>query len=154
VSNIWVMNAVDGSAPRALAGLTQADSFQPVWSQPDGKKIAFASDRNLNGLDQANLNNTANIWVVNVDPGSGASASHLTGRNVSQADSEQPVWSPDGSQIAFMSRGAFNGDNQANTAQNIWVINLTTLSANALTKFTVADSFDPVWSPDGKRILF
>lgn len=38
------MNALDGSAPKRLTKNAASD-FVPVWS-PDGKKIAFVSNRN------------------------------------------------------------------------------------------------------------
>lgn len=44
--NIYTMNIIDGTAPRALTTIPAFDSF-PVWS-PDGRKIAFHSDRSGN----------------------------------------------------------------------------------------------------------
>ncbi len=153
--NIWVMNA-DGSGVKTLTQLTTrlADSLRPVWS-PDGGKIAFESTRALDGSDNANTNSTSNIWVMNAD-GSGAKA--LTQLTAPVADSSFPVWSPDGSKIAFASRRALDGSNTANAnfTANIWVMNADGSSAKAQTHLTAvgALSSSPVWSPDGSKIAF
>ena len=71
--DVYVMNA-DGSGPKRLA----RGASQPHWS-PDGRKIAFVSQRNGN----------EDIWLMNAD-GSGQ-------RNLTRASGNresQPVWSP------------------------------------------------------------
>jgi len=154
-SNIWVMNA-DGTSAKALTQLTadHAGSLQPVWS-PDGSKIAFASSRALDGSNNAIANLTSNIWVMNAD-GSGSQA--LTELTVLQVQNSLPVWSPDGSKIAFASSRALDGSNNANTnfTSNIWVMNADGTSARALTQLTASrvDSLEPLWSPDGSKIVF
>jgi TolB protein len=59
----------------------------PAWS-PDGRKIAFTSDRDGN----------REIYVMNAD---GTGLTRLTNDDV---DDENPSWSPDGNQIAFNRR--------------------------------------------------
>lgn len=89
VSNLWIVD-VDGSRARELTSGTWRDS-QPVWS-PDGKRIAFLSDRD--GTNQLHV-----LWV---DTREAAQLTHL----------EQAPgginWSPDGKLIAFT---AFEADN-------------------------------------------
>ena len=153
-NNIWVMNA-DGSGALALTRMTAVSSFFPHWS-PDGSKIAFESARVLTGGDAADANVTYNIWVVNAD-GSGATA--LTKLTAKNASSFSPVWSPDGSgKIVFHSMRALSGSDAANTNDtfNIWVANADGSGETALTQLTAkgADSFSPVWSPDGSKIAF
>jgi len=153
-SNVWAMNP-DGSNQLPLTKLTTADSFGPAWSR-DGSKIAFFSPRALNGSDAANLPNiTRNIWLMN---GDGSGATPLTKLTAAQAYSLIPVWSPDGSKVAFISARALDGTDAANTngAVNIWVANADGTGATPLTMLTAAGakSFDPAWSPDGTKIAY
>jgi dipeptidyl aminopeptidase/acylaminoacyl peptidase len=89
VSNLWIVD-VDGARARELTSGTWRDS-QPVWS-PDGKRIAFLSDRD--GTNQLHV-----LWV---DTREAAQLTHLE---------QAPAginWSPDGKLIAFT---AFEADN-------------------------------------------
>jgi Tol biopolymer transport system component len=154
-TNVWVVKA-DGSGPAIpLTKLTAGNCFYQAWS-PDGSKIAFASQGALDGSDALNINSTFNIWVAKAD-GSGP-ANPLTMLTALGALSFQPVWSPDGTKIAFASLRAFDGSNNPNTnlIQNIWVMNADGSQPTPLTQLTAADaaSFDPLWSPDGGKIFF
>jgi Tol biopolymer transport system component len=151
-SNIWVMNA-DGSGQTPLTKLIQqsTSSSSPEWS-PDGSKIAFQSDRALNGSDAPNTTTdvppTSNIWVMNAD---GSGQAPLTKLTAFTANSNGPVWSRDGTKILFTSDRALDGSNAANstplptqpTTSNIWVINADGSGAAALTKLTQASSISP-----------
>jgi dipeptidyl aminopeptidase/acylaminoacyl peptidase len=88
-SNIWIVD-VEGTRVRELTSGNWRDSG-PVWS-PDGKRIAFLSDRD--GTNQLHV-----LWV---DTREVAQLTHLE-----QAPSGIN-WSPDGKQIAFT---AFEPDN-------------------------------------------
>lgn len=75
-------------------------------------------------------------------------------------DEESAVWSPDGSQIAFVSNRTADPDKNENT--DIWVIAAqpaSTLSAHAgvgmrqLTTWKGSDN-SPRWSPDGSQIAY
>ena len=84
VSQIWLVPA-DGGAPRRLTTSEAADG-SPRWS-PDGRRIAFVSDRKKRG--------TAQLYLLDLG---GGEAVRLT-------DCEGGVgglaWSPDGRQLAF-----------------------------------------------------
>jgi len=153
VTNIWVMNA-DGSGATPLTRLmaTNMRSFEPVWS-PDGSKIAFLSNRALDGSDILDTNSIANIWAMNPD---GSGATPLTRLTAVLTDSSAPVWSLDGSMLAFASSRALDGSDAVNTngTSNIWLMKADGSGAIALTKLTVADSFSPAWSPDGSKVFF
>ncbi|HEX4948235.1 MAG TPA: DPP IV N-terminal domain-containing protein, partial [Blastocatellia bacterium] len=88
-SNLWVVET-DGSRVRELT-TGDRDDAAPVWS-PDGKRIAFLSDRD----------GTAQLFVMYVDTKEVAQLTHLE-----QAPSNIK-WSPDSKQIAFT---AFVPDN-------------------------------------------
>ncbi len=83
-TDIWMV-PVAGGAPRQLTNAT-ASSSSPAWS-PDGRTIAFVSARNDEG---------AQVWLM---PASGGEARQLT--HVDGGVSGGPVWSADGSRMAF-----------------------------------------------------
>src|SRR5258707_10872478 len=94
---IRVSTAADGTQGNG-------DSFGPVFS-PDGSKIAFISI--ATNLVAGDTNSTYDIFVK--DLASGAITRVSTAADGTQANSfsELPVFSPDGSKIAFAS-GASN----------------------------------------------
>ena len=104
------------------------NDMDPCWS-PDGKKIAFVSDR-FHGTD---------IYVMNAD---GTLPTRLT--NYKGQDSS-PSWSPDGKKIAFVS----NRDG----AEDIYVMNTDGSDTVNLTDYSARDD-GPSWSPDGNKIVF
>ena len=148
-ANIWVMNA-DGSNVMPLTKLTAdlISSLHSAWS-PDGTRIAYDSTRVLDGRNIPAGN--VNIWVMNAD---GSNATPLTTLRASLASSVSPVWSPDGSKIAFTSSRALSGLDAAITTRNIWVMNSDGSGAQPLTRLTVAASSAPAWSPDGTKIAY
>jgi dipeptidyl aminopeptidase/acylaminoacyl peptidase len=83
-SNLWIID-VDGTRVRELTGGAHSDN-SPVWS-PDGKRIAFLSDRD--GTDQ--------LYVMWLDTREMAQLTRLE-RAPNNID-----WSPDGKYIAFTS---------------------------------------------------
>ncbi|HYL65365.1 MAG TPA: S9 family peptidase [Candidatus Methylomirabilis sp.] len=85
-------------ASKKLTQITSGDfdESQPAWS-PDGKKIAFTSNRSQPDPD---ANRNEDIWVVaadNTDKGA-----HLTQITTNPGTDSQPTWSPDGSSIAYV----------------------------------------------------
>ena len=132
--DIYVMNA-DGSGQTRLAAGIAETTFDtifvldghPAWS-PDGKQIAFISDRD----------GDLEIYVMNAD---GSGQTRLT---TDSAVSLGFAWSPDGSRIAFTSRGR-NWD--------IYVMNADGTGQRRLTTDAAVDEW-PAWSPDGSRITF
>ena len=57
----------------------------------------------------------------------------------------EPVWSPDGHQIAFVSA--------PDRSQEIYVMNADGSPQTRLTN-NLADDYSPAWSPDGRQIAF
>ena len=94
--------------------------------------IAFASSRDGNSA----------IYVMRAD---GSGVTRLTGIGPSQF----PVWSPDGSKIAFLHPVPFSC--RLHCRQYILVMNA---DGSGVRQLTNGDDFSPVWSPDGTRIAF
>jgi len=130
-SAIYVMNT-DGSGLTLLTSITDKTSMNPGWS-PDGGKIAFASNRALNG--------NVEIYIMNAD---GSSVTQLTS-GVFGEDSWEPNWSPDGSRIAY-SQGSWNSGQAT----------IMTMDPDGSdpTNLTASDCRAPDWSPDGRRIVY
>lgn len=157
VSNIWTIKS-DGSGWTAITQLSGAaygaDSLFPQWSR-DGSKIVYSSGRALDGTDNAAAGGAINIWVTNAD---GSGATPLTQLTV-YAPCWAPVWSPDGTKIAYFSWRALDGsDTNTGTSnpRNIWVMNADGSNDIPVTKLTVgpSDSYFPRWSPDSTRLAF
>ena len=124
---IFVMEP-DGSNRRRLT--TGLDEY-PAWS-PDGSKLVF--DRQTNGPTQFDL------WVVNAD---GSGARPLVR---SPADDQGAAWAPDGRTIAFQSgRGA------PGNFDYLWTMKAVGSQERRLTQ---RFGERPVWTSDGKRIIF
>ena len=134
-SEIYVMDT-DGGNQRKLTNNRHSD-WSPSWS-PDGKRIAFVSNRDGHVIDGIP---TSDIYVMDAD---GGNQQNLT--NNRHGD-WFPSWSPDGKRIAFVSDrdGPFNPE--------IYVMDADGGNQQRITN-DPHDDRDPSWSPDGKRIVF
>lgn len=106
---------------------------QPALA-PDGTRVAFV----LRTTDRDGDRDTRALWQVPTAGGAPTPLTHAT------ADSN-PVWSPDGSQLAFLRA-------QDGPAQ-IWILPATGGEARGLTTLPLGAGA-PAWSPDGERIAF
>ncbi len=102
------------------------------WS-PDGRKIAFHSDRNGSKAYDTR------IYVMRAD---GSDLRRLTAR---EAKSSYPAWSPDGARIVYVL--------ETEVGRDLWTAPLEGGVEQRLTDHPGSDS-DPAWSPDGRRIVF
>jgi Tol biopolymer transport system component len=132
--NIWKVEVshrgrgiVLDSNPRALISSTRWD-FDPQFS-PDGKRIAFSSDRAGN----------TELWLCDRDASNAVQLTSLGSLSIGAA------WSPDGRWIAFASRPKGQAD--------IFVIPANGGTPRNLTNHPATDIL-PRWSPDGKWIYF
>lgn len=113
-----------------------ADDWTPAWS-PDGKRLVFSSIR-------------AGNWEIFVLDLACLSSPETCPDSLTQLTDNGngnlgPVWSPDGSRIAFSSKAAGNWDIYTMTTGGSDLRQVTTDPANDLS---------PAWSPDGTRIAF
>jgi len=129
--NIWriEISSPQGKAnpPTKLVSSTRSEMDQQY--SPDGKKIAFDSDRS----------GTQEIWVCDAD---GSNAIQLT--HFGKGAAYEPRWSPDGSRLTFAS--------QIEGHTEVYVINASGGSPRRLT--TSSGSENPSWSKDGRWIYF
>ncbi len=123
---IFIMNA-DGTNQVKLFEESIGDE-SPKWS-PDGKKIAFVSNRDGN----------SEIYICNAD---GTGITRLTNN---PSFDIMPSWSPDGKKIAFRS------DRDGNP--EIYTMNPDGTEQKRITMNLSSDE-SPAWSPDNKKILF
>ena len=181
--DLYVMDA-DGSHQRRLLPHKPGGFFSeeligsPTWS-PDGRRIAFVSNRRK-GLD-------FEIYLINAD---GSGLRNLTkGRGGSDS---LPAWSPDGRKIAFvgwrdleMGLHVMNADgsherqlikagpqvpslawspdgrkvlfeqfDKNGPRSDLYVINANGGGLRNLTRNPAIEEYDPAWSPDGRKIAF
>lgn len=116
------------------------DVFELEWVSdpqisPDGDRVVYIR----NSMDIMSDSRMGRLWLINAD---GSDNVPLTGRDV---DEKNPVWSPDGTRIAFTS----DTDNGA----EIFVF---WLDSGKIARLTQLDRSPRglSWSPDGRSIAF
>jgi len=126
-SSNLVMLRPTGAAPDPLTLGKNRDSY-PAFS-PDGRRIAFSSNRNGN----------IDIYVMDAD---GSNVQQLT---TDQGVNRAPAWSPDGKHIAFTTDRDDNSEIYLMDPDGSHQVNLTK---------SPGFEGDPAWAPDGKTIAF
>jgi eukaryotic-like serine/threonine-protein kinase len=138
-SSLYIIN-VDGTGKQSLPATIGGD-FEPAWC-PDGKRIAFTSQRN----------NFYEIYMINLETDK---QTRLTkALNMSAAiGARMPAWNPYGTQIAYVLKRAGNSQ--------IWVTTDGDVEANPskpneqlVQSGSKVNDFLPVWTPDGKFVVF
>lgn len=154
---VWTMNS-DGSNQQSYPGSTllynDADMIGRLvnWS-PDGTKLAFYSTAALDGNPGDPNVDSLNIWLMNAD---GTNRHPLTNYtlDVGSIYVFDPVWSPDGSQLAFLSNAALDGSDNVgdNTGWCVWTVkadgsSLTPLPATCTGINWGTKWLQPAWKP-------
>ena len=133
--DLWLMNA-DGS------GKTQLTSFNglELWPSvaPQGNRIAFA------GTQQ---DGRFHIFSMRLD---GTDVRQLT---ASALDDWAPSWSPTGNDIAFTRESPAPGT-AAGVDEDLYVIHANGSGIRQLTSDPARVEIFPVWSPNGKSLLY
>ena len=131
-TEIYVMDG-DGRNQRRVT-VNPASDRHPAWS-PEGKKIAFVSNRNNRNKGHRQ------IWAIDAD---GKNPNRLTDGLVDSF----PDWSPDGKKILY---DAHLDPEEHNLAP----AGITVMDTDGNNKRLLTDEgAHPSWSPDGKRIAF
>ena len=156
--NVFVLS-LEGGEARPLT-LFDEDAGELAWS-PDGKRLTFTlkdakdKDAEESGIrvydhmryktDEGFLldGRRRHVWLV--DP-SGVEPRKLTDGDY---DDAQPVWSPDGREIAFVSNRT--KERERNTVADIHVVAIEGGATRRITD-EVGSYGNPSWSPDGSTI--
>ena len=128
--SIYVL-PVEGGVARRVTDIFN-DAHLPQWS-PDSKSIIFSGYRD-GGYD---------LWQVDAD----GTHQHMVTEGT--FDDREPIYSHDGTEIAFSSdRG-----NPLGSDNNIWVLDIKSGGLRQLTT-NPAEDVMPAWSADDKEIIF
>jgi len=122
------------------------DDSDPVWS-PDGKSIAFVSDRS----EKPDLHYGTDIWTVSVDGNDHAlvQVTSHPGRDYS------PAWSPDSKSIAYVSSTGMDIGGSALTPTRRLAITIVGKDERRiLTPDLDRNVLDPEFSANGRNINF
>jgi Tol biopolymer transport system component len=132
---LYVMDADGGHIHR----LTTNDLLDSVvsWS-PDGRSIAYVS------VSPQDSNFDIFTMQAVCDASCDNSPRRLTNADAPEGD---PVWSPDGRWIAYVTQVGSDGDSE------IGLIDAQTGAAHLLTDNS-RDDWSPAWSPDGRFLVF
>jgi len=140
--SLW-RQAIDSSAAQQLTDGPGYD-YQPDWS-PDGKSVVFVSYQK----------DAMELWLLDLASGKTQQLTHDGAVNV------EPRWSPDGKRVVFVSTAynkrfhVFRADVNDGKLEN--VVRLTGETKSDLPRYYYS-AFDteinPVWTRDGKEILF
>jgi dipeptidyl aminopeptidase/acylaminoacyl peptidase len=150
ITHVWVVPAAGGAPRQVTRG--EKSATQPAWS-PDGKYLAFLSDREKEHEDQ--------VWMMYSDGGEAWQAtSHKGGVRSFE-------FSPDSKRIVFLAADQPDKEEEERKKikddpmvidhdikmNHLWLFDLDKKEEKRLTEgnFTCSDA---QWSPDGTRISF
>jgi len=135
LGDLYLLPLSGGEARALTSGM--AWDMQPRFS-PDGRKVAFTSDRG--GGD--------NVWTVGVDGTGFAAVSKEEFRLLNS-----PCWSPDGQYLA--ARKHFTGTRSLGAGE-IWLYHVTGGDGLQVTAKTndQKDLGEPAFSPDGRYVYY
>ncbi len=124
----------------ALAALNRVVHFERVAISPDGQRVAWVEAAPTADGPSGTLR------VIRVSDRSGSQATRITaGKGGAFHAEDEPVFSPNGEQLAFLSDAEHSGQPQLHVAE------LKTGTIRQLGQ-AVGHLQSPLWSPDGKQL--
>ena len=159
-ADIFVKNLKTGSVTRVSTDSSgvQANSYSlsPVFSS-DGTQVAFWSE--ASNLITGDTNGIGDVFVKNLRTGVMTRVSTDSSGAQGNNGSSRPVFSSDGTQVAFPSAASNLVEGDTNDATDIFVKNLSTgavkrVSTNSSGAQVNGGSSSPVFSADGTQVTF
>ena len=141
-THVWVYDLTTKAKKQLTAG--QTDNAGPSFS-PDGQWVVFTSNRTGRGARDANTSNNTDLFLV---PAAGGDAKQLT---TNEGPDGGPVFSPDGSVIAYSSSDRVNSSADQMDLKIIPVAGGQPRNLTADFDFSIGNI---EWSKDGKTIYF
>ena len=141
-THVWVYDLATKAKKQLTTG--QTDNGAPTFS-PDGSIIAFTSNRSGKTVRDANHSNNSDIFLV---PASGGEPRQLT---TNPGPDGGPVFSPDGSLIAYTSSDRINSSADQMDVKVVPVAGGQPRNLTADLDYSVSNI---EWSKDGKSLYF
>jgi dipeptidyl aminopeptidase/acylaminoacyl peptidase len=143
-THLYVFDIASRSIQQVSSG--DYDDSEPAWS-PDGKLLAFASNRSKPDPDATYA---VNIWVVRADNADKGANPTQVSRGL--GGDHRPTWSPDGKWIAFSTQ--LDPKLFDYGTKHIAFAPAEGGQAKVLTSALDRNGVDPRFAPDGKSIYF
>jgi dipeptidyl aminopeptidase/acylaminoacyl peptidase len=143
-AHLYVLDLATKNLTQITSG--DYDDARPAWS-PDGRLIAFASNRSKPDPDRTY---NTDIWVVaanNTDKGA-----QLTQVTTNPGDDDMPSWSPDGKLITYITQ--LDPRLFQYATRHVAVSPASGGTARVLTQSFDRNATEPRFSPDGSAIYF
>jgi len=143
-THLYVFSVEKKSLTQITSG--EFDDSQPAWS-PDGKQLAFTSNRSTPDPDASR---DSNIWVASAD--NTDKGAHLTQITTNPGTDNQPAWSPDGKWITYVTQ--LDPHLFWYATQHLAIASSSGGEAKVLTQTFDRSVHRPSFSADGKYLYF
>jgi Tol biopolymer transport system component len=133
------MARVDGSGAHRLVELRDGVKYIPSSFSPDGSALAVTRT--------SSASNKPNALLLDLD-GSGER------RPLARFPASDPVFSPDGSQIALVRHSFLRRGRIESTHKDLYLVSASGTEVKPLTRTRWIAETSPSWDPSGERVVF